>query len=102
MLRYLHIENIAVVKSADIELGSGFNVLTGETGAGKSILLGALSLIMGSKADASVVSDGADMGQRECPCYRRSARRRSRGCSKPSRPRKGCDIRAIFARFPLR
>ena len=39
MLKFLHIENIAVVKSADIELGEGFTVLTGETGAGKSVII---------------------------------------------------------------
>ena len=44
MLKYLHIENIAVIERSDIEFSSGFNVLTGETGAGKSIIIDALKL----------------------------------------------------------
>ena len=59
MLRELVIENIAVIERADVEFSGGLSVLSGETGAGKSILLGALSLLMGAKADASVISEGA-------------------------------------------
>ena len=44
MLKFLHIENVAVVKSADIELESGFTVLTGETGAGKSVIIDKIGL----------------------------------------------------------
>ena len=47
MLRLLHIENIAVIEEADIAFEKGFNVLTGETGAGKSIVIDAISAIMG-------------------------------------------------------
>ncbi len=57
MLRSLHISNYALITSVDIEFFPGFNVITGETGAGKSIILGALSLILGGRADTRVVTD---------------------------------------------
>ena len=50
MLSLLHIENIAVIESADISFDQGFNVLTGETGAGKSIVIDAISAILGQRA----------------------------------------------------
>ena len=50
MLSLLHIENIAVIESADISFTRGFNVLTGETGAGKSIVIDAICAIMGERA----------------------------------------------------
>ena len=55
MLDTLHIENIAVVREADITLGSGFTVLTGETGAGKSIIIDALNFVIGGKANKSLI-----------------------------------------------
>ena len=57
MLRNLHIENYALIRSLNISFDNGFTVITGETGAGKSILLGALSLILGNRADSSVLYD---------------------------------------------
>ena len=59
MLSSLHIENMAVIKSLDLEPSPGFTVMTGETGAGKSVLMGALDLVLGGRADSSVVRDGA-------------------------------------------
>ncbi|MCM1337363.1 MAG: DNA repair protein RecN [Candidatus Amulumruptor caecigallinarius] len=56
MLSRLQITNYALIDNADIEFREGFNVITGETGAGKSIMLGALSLILGSRADSRAVS----------------------------------------------
>ena len=50
MLRLLHIENIAVIERADILFEPGFNVMTGETGAGKSIVIDAISAILGERA----------------------------------------------------
>ena len=50
MLSLLHIENIAVIDRADISFDQGFNVLTGETGAGKSIVIDAISAILGERA----------------------------------------------------
>lgn len=58
MLNLLHIENIAVIESADISFGAGFNVLTGETGAGKSIVIDAISAIMGERAYRDMIRTG--------------------------------------------
>ena len=57
MLRALQIENYALIRSLDIQFNEGFTVITGETGAGKSILMGALSLILGSRAETDVLYD---------------------------------------------
>jgi len=59
MLRHLTIKNIAIAESLDIEFQPGLTVLTGETGAGKSIILGAMGLILGDRADRDVVRSGA-------------------------------------------
>lgn len=59
MLKHLHLRDIAIVDELEVELGAGFTVLTGETGAGKSILIDALQLALGQRADASVLRDGA-------------------------------------------
>lgn len=59
MLKRLRVLNLAVVESAEAEFCPGLNVITGETGAGKSVLMGALGLVLGGRADASVVRDGA-------------------------------------------
>ncbi|MBQ9080789.1 MAG: DNA repair protein RecN [Clostridia bacterium] len=58
MLRSLQIRNIAVIKSADIELGDAFTVLTGETGAGKSIIIDSISLLLGSRAPRELIRSG--------------------------------------------
>ena len=60
MLVSLHVKDLALIEESEVFWEKGLNILTGETGAGKSILLGALSLIMGAKADAGMISDGAD------------------------------------------
>ena len=57
MLKTLHIENYALIRETDISFARGFVVITGETGAGKSILLGALGLLLGQRADTQVLSD---------------------------------------------
>ncbi len=57
MLKTLHIENYALIRQTDISFDQGFVVITGETGAGKSILLGALGLLLGQRADTQVLSD---------------------------------------------
>ena len=59
MLARLAVQNLAIVESAAIEFGEGLNIITGETGAGKSVLMGALELVLGARADASAVRDGA-------------------------------------------
>ena len=58
MLRELHIRNFAIIDELHLELEAGFNILTGETGAGKSILIDAVELILGSRADLSAVRAG--------------------------------------------
>src|SRR5688500_3185447 len=60
MLTELRIKNFAIIESLTLLLGPGFNVLTGETGAGKSIIVGALGLLLGERGDADAVRTGAD------------------------------------------
>ncbi len=60
MIESLRIENLAILERAEIELGTGLHVLTGETGAGKSIVLGALALLAGSRASQDVIREGAE------------------------------------------
>ncbi len=60
MLQLLHIENIAVIEQADISFDSGFNVLSGETGAGKSIIIDAISAILGERAYRESIRTGCD------------------------------------------
>ena len=60
MLSILHIENIAVIECADISFDAGFNVLTGETGAGKSIVIDAISAILGERAYRDMIRTGAE------------------------------------------
>ncbi|RTZ62121.1 MAG: DNA repair protein RecN, partial [Gammaproteobacteria bacterium] len=60
MLTELHIRNIAIARSASVEPGPGFTVITGETGAGKSILLDALGLVLGDRADSDMIRHGED------------------------------------------
>lgn len=55
MLRRLFIQNYAIIEEVEIEFTAGFVVITGETGAGKSILMGALGLILGERADTGVL-----------------------------------------------
>lgn len=57
MLKSLHIENYALIDKSDIDFNSGFVAITGETGAGKSIMLGALSLLLGQRADTKALYD---------------------------------------------
>ena len=59
MLSLLHIENIAIIESADISFDRGFNVLTGETGAGKSIVIDAISAVLGERTSREVIRTGA-------------------------------------------
>ena len=59
MLSLLHIENIAIIESADISFDGGFNVLTGETGAGKSIVIDAISAVLGERTSRELIRTGA-------------------------------------------
>lgn len=60
MLKSLRLKNIAVISSLEIEFGAGLNVLTGETGSGKSIIVDSLNLLMGTRASAELIRTGAD------------------------------------------
>lgn len=60
MLKQLHIHSYAIIENLDIEFAPSLNIITGETGAGKSILLGALGLLSGARADSSVIASGED------------------------------------------
>ena len=60
MLRRLRIENLVLIREADLEPGPGLNAITGETGAGKTILAQAIGLLLGAKGDAGFVGPGAD------------------------------------------
>src|SRR6187431_1038225 len=63
MLARLSIRDIVLIERLDIDYGSGMSVLTGETGAGKSILLDAFALALGGRGDATLVRQGAEQGQ---------------------------------------
>lgn len=63
MLKSLHIKNLAIIDEAQLDLDPGFTVLTGETGAGKSILLDALGLVLGTRADPALVRQGSDKAE---------------------------------------
>jgi DNA repair protein RecN (Recombination protein N) len=60
MLKHLSIKNFALIEDAEIDLGPGLNIITGETGAGKSIVLGALSMILGERASTDFIRTGCD------------------------------------------
>ena len=60
MLESLHVKNLALIKEAELELNPGLNVLSGETGAGKSLLLGSINLALGKRADADLIRNGED------------------------------------------
>lgn len=81
MLRRLHIAEYALIDAVEVELGPGLNVLTGETGAGKSILVDSLSPLLGSRA-------------RETRSGRAQSGRWSRGCSRSMGRRRLCDARS--------
>lgn len=60
MLKHLYIKNFTLIDELDIELHEGFSVITGETGAGKSIILGAIALLLGQRSDSKTLKQGAD------------------------------------------
>ena len=63
MLKFLHIENIAVIERSDIEFSSGFNVLTGETGAGKSIVIDSINAVLGERTSRELIRAGFDTAE---------------------------------------
>src|SRR3954465_15470919 len=63
MLREMHISNLAVISDAKIELGAGLNCFTGATGAGKSLIIGAVELLLGLRSAAEMLRSGAEEGR---------------------------------------
>src|SRR3954454_19075115 len=61
MLRFLRVNRLAVLDSVEVEFGAGLNILTGETGAGKSILVEAVGLLLGGRASGDLVRTGEDL-----------------------------------------
>ncbi len=70
MLQRLYVKNVALIKEADIEFDSGLNVLSGETGAGKSVILDSINFVLGSKADKTMIRygerDAFEIGRASC------------------------------------
>ena len=63
MLRSLHIENVAVIRRADLEFDRGFSVLTGETGAGKSMIIDSINLLLGNRVSKEIIRSGEEQAQ---------------------------------------
>lgn len=66
MLTYLHVQNIALIEELEIDFDKGLNILTGETGAGKSIILGSIHYVLGAKVKKDFIRTGSDFGIVEC------------------------------------
>lgn len=62
MLQSLHVKNLALIDETEVTFGAGLNILTGETGAGKSIIIGSINLALGAKADKDMIRSGAEYG----------------------------------------
>ncbi|HRP05306.1 MAG TPA: AAA family ATPase [Opitutaceae bacterium] len=75
MLQSLHIRNLALLEEVALDFEPGFTVVTGETGAGKSILLGALSLLAGERADKGIIRHGAAACEVEASLFFKDSRR---------------------------
>lgn len=75
MLQFLQIRDLALIDAISLEFESGFTAVTGETGAGKSVLLGALALLAGNRADKTVIRKGADFCEVEATLYFRNPER---------------------------
>ena len=60
MLRSLHVKNLALIEEAEVEFEEGLNILSGETGAGKSIIIGSINLALGEKVQKEMLRENAD------------------------------------------
>lgn len=85
MLTHLHIRNYALISHLDIDFHEGFSVMTGETGAGKSIILGALNLVMGARADSKSITEGEERCVIEATFEAKGERQEARGESAPQK-----------------
>ena len=63
MLQSLHVKNLALMEETEVEFGPGLNILTGETGAGKSLLIGGINLALGGKFEKEMLRKGAEAAQ---------------------------------------
>ena len=69
MLTYLHVKNLALIDEAEVEFGPGLNILTGETGAGKSILMGSVNLALGQKMSREMIKREGNLCGRRADHY---------------------------------
>ena len=60
MLKHISIRNFALIEHVEVDFSAGFSVITGETGHGKSVFLGAISMLLGQRSDAKAIREGAD------------------------------------------
>ena len=74
MLQSIHVKNLALIEESEVEFGDGFNIITGETGAGKSLLIGSVNLALGGKFEPSSLRKGADSGLVELVFYSKDER----------------------------
>lgn len=79
MLRHLALKDFAVVRAAELEFGDGMTVISGETGAGKSLLVDALGFLSGLRADSGVVRHGAERAELSAEFSPRPGRQHRRG-----------------------
>ena len=73
MLKWMKLKNLAIVEEAEIQFGPAFNVITGETGAGKSVIMGGVGLLLGERADKSAIRIGADCSSENVQINQQSA-----------------------------
>ena len=85
MLLELRVKNLALIEKAEVAFGEGLNILTGETGAGKSIIIGSVNMALGGKASRDMIRQGADYAYVELKIKRdhKSADRHSRSARTP-------------------
>ena len=104
MIENISINNYALIDHTHIELEKGFSVITGETGAGKSILLGAIGLTLGQRADSSAIMDCRDRIQYCRICFKRMVRRERPRLFRTGYGQEGVDCRRkitlFYQRYP--
>ena len=101
MLQHIKIQNLALLDVLSLEMEPGFTAVTGETGAGKSVLLGALSLLAGARTDKSLLRQGADQLEVEGALYFEDsaeidAKLEALGLPATLTTSRGCPFKCIF------
>ena len=97
MLQTLRIRDFAIIAELELSLAGGFVVFTGETGAGKSIIVDAVQLVLGGRADAAAVREGADTALVEGPS---SCKVRPAGRPRPCSNVRGCATNPVGSSWP--